>query len=80
MGEHKIFADFVEVECNDCSRYWDSSCDGVSEGLKKPCNSFLANRSVSIPHQIEALQRANVWLRGAVVLLALAQIFHIVGG
>lgn len=67
MGENKIFADFYEVECTDCANYWDSSCDGVSEGVKKPCNSFLAKRSVVIPNQIETLRTQIKWLYGCVI-------------
>jgi hypothetical protein len=57
----KRFDDWYEVDCNECARYWDSSCDGVKtsiKGSKMPCNSFLATRSVIIPKEIERLKRA----------------------
>ena len=53
----KRFEDWIEVECNSCSRYWDSSCDAVDRGVKRPCKSFLATRSIVIPAQINALNR-----------------------
>lgn len=57
--ERKVFEDWPQVDCNECARYWDSSCDGVktsSEASKRPCNSFLATRSVIIPAQIESIR------------------------
>mgnify|MGYP003328563371 CR=1 FL=1 len=78
MGEHKIFADFVEVECNDCARYWDSSCDAVSEGVKKPCNSFLATRSVVIPNKIDELRKQIRWLYGCVIIHLGLFILHVI--
>lgn len=52
-----IFDDWNEtVDCNNCAHYWDDSCSGVCKGSKKPCNSFLATRSVVIPSQINAMR------------------------
>ena len=53
----KRFEDWEEVDCNECARYWDSSCDGVSKGSKKPCNSFLATRSIVLPEKIKSLEK-----------------------
>lgn len=59
----KRFEDWEKVDCNECARYWDSSCDGVSKGSSKPCNSYLATRSVVIPARLKALEKSNKWLR-----------------
>lgn len=75
MSEQKRFEDWVEVDCNECARYWDSSCDAV-QGSQRPCNSFLATRSVVIPHKIESLQKGIKRLTVAVVLLAVSVILH----
>ena len=51
------FDDWNEVvDCNNCARYWDSSCDAVNVEEKRTCTSFLATRSVVIPGQINALK------------------------
>lgn len=80
--ENKRFEDWVHVDCNDCARWWDSSCDGV-QALHKPCNSFLASRKVQIPAQIKALQKSVKSLRIGLVLvslvLALHMLIHILG-
>ena len=57
MADQKRFEDWEEVDCNECGRYYDSSCDGVKKGSKKPCNSFLAKRDVVIPAQINSLEK-----------------------
>lgn len=53
----KRFEDWEEVDCNDCSHYWDSSCDGVSKGSRVGCNSYLATRGVVIPEKINSLEK-----------------------
>ena len=53
----KRFEDWEEVDCNECSHYWDSSCDGASKGSRVGCNSFLATRSVVIPAKLNALEK-----------------------
>lgn len=61
MAEDKRFDDWLEVDCNQCSHYWDNSCDGVRshvKGCRKPCNAFLATRSIEIPQEINRLKRA----------------------
>ena len=58
----KRFEDWQEVDCNECSHYWDSSCDGASKGSKKQCNSFLATRTVVIPEKIKALENRVLFL------------------
>lgn len=66
----KVFDEFYRVNCNECARYWDSSCDGTN--IEKPCNSYMATRDVVIPAQIEDL-------RVRVKLVAIALIVHLIG-
>ena len=68
MSDAKRFEGWDTVDCNECARYWDSSCDGVLTGSTKPCNSFLATRSVVIPSQIKRLKKQVNWLTAYVVL------------
>lgn len=75
--QSKRFQDWVEVDCNECARYWDSSCDAV-QGSQRPCNSFLATRSIIIPAKIKSLEKSFKWLTIATLLLAISQIIHIV--
>ncbi len=53
----KRFEDWYKVDCNECARYWDSSCDGAT-GSHKPCNSFLATRNILIPQEIKTLKNS----------------------
>lgn len=79
MTNPKRFDDFTGVDdCNNCAHYWDNSCDGVSEGSTKPCNSFLATRSVVIPSQINDLQRRIKWLSVSCALIELVVIIHLI--
>lgn len=68
MSDPKRFEDWNQVECNECARYYDSSCDGVSKGSEKPCNSYVATRDVVIPSKIKSLERRISWLEWAVIL------------
>ena len=52
----KRFDNWDEVDCNECANYWTNSCDGVPEGQKRACNSFLAQRNVTIPAEIKSLR------------------------
>lgn len=72
--QSKRFEDWEEVDCNECARYWDSSCDGTSKGSKKPCNSYLATREIVIPARLNALETRVKYLEWmqAVFFLALA--------
>lgn len=67
----KRFDNWEEVDCNECARWWDSSCDGARE-RKMPCNSFLATRSVLLPEKLKDCQNAIKWLSGMVILLTIA--------
>lgn len=91
--EPKRFDDWPRVDCNNCSRYWDNSCDGVKcntnsdkslSGSTRLCNSFIAVRKVVIPAQIKALEkrverlRTYIWLNTALIIVHLLS--HIFGG
>jgi hypothetical protein len=64
----KRFEGWDTVECSECARYWDSSCDGVT-GSKKPCNSYSATRSILIPEKLRALEKRVRWLTALVAAL-----------
>ena len=72
----KRFEDWVKVDCNECARYWDSSCDG-SQGSERPCNSFLATRSVVIPAKINKLEKAVKGLGVCLILTNVAYLLHL---
>lgn len=74
----KRFEEWERVDCNECARYWDSSCDGVSKGSTKPCNSYLATRSVVIPARLKAMEKSNKWLRLIVGCLIAYDIGHLI--
>lgn len=81
--EPKRFSEWVEVDCNECQRYWDNSCDGCKDALKgskTPCNSFLATRSVIIPQEIKQLKKAVKGLKTAVAILSVIVLFMIIRG
>jgi hypothetical protein len=83
MDKAKRFEDWECVDCNECARYWDSSCDGVQKGSQKLCNSFLATRSVIIPQKLNDVQRSIQRLRVCLVIMGativLNTIFQIMG-
>ena len=78
--EKKIFDDFPRVDCNDCSHYWDDSCEGVPQGFKKRCTAFLATKRVDIPLQIKSIRTTLTWLSVSMILIAISHIIHIVSG
>ena len=79
--EPKRFSEWVEVDCNECQRYWDNSCDGCKDSLKgskTPCNSFLATRSVIIPQEIEALKKGYNGLKTVIAILGVIEVVTII--
>lgn len=75
-----IFDDYQELkDCNECQPYWVGSCDGVSEGARKPCNSFIATRRVVIPQQIDALTERLDRLRKGCIATDIIIILHLLG-
>lgn len=79
----KRFEDWTTVDCNECEHYWTNSCDGACKGSQKPCNSFLATRSVIIPEQIKSLRSQIRWLYcgyvAYVILFILSIVFQVMG-
>lgn len=78
----KIFQDWEEVDCNECARYWDSSCDGVQE-KRKVCNSYVATRSIVLPAKIEKLENDiiawKVYTVTSLITLFAYILFHSIG-
>lgn len=68
----KRFDDWIKIDCEQCERWWQNQCDGVCEGENRPCNSFLATRSVILPSQIKRLQSEIKHLKIGVCLLCVA--------
>ena len=75
--DKKVFEDW-EVDCNECTRYWDSSCDGTPKGKNRPCNAFLATRSIILPEELKRLKKQIKGVTWACTLLALSVILHCV--
>lgn len=79
--EAKRFEEYpTKVDCNECQRYWDNSCDAVPQGSERRCTSFLATREIVIPGQIKDLQRRTKclkWLAISVILTDIALMAHI---
>lgn len=75
MSNSKRFDEWTEVDCNECEHWWTSSCDGAKKDTKVPCNSFKATRSVVIPLQIKELDKRLQRLGGAVIILAVINLF-----
>lgn len=71
----KRFEDWNNVDCNECEHYWTNTCDGACKGSQKPCNSFLATRSVVIPLQVKSLQNTLKLLTACVVIEAVWILF-----
>ena len=76
---NKRFDNWEEVDCNECARYWDSSCDSVGKDKKRLCNSFMATRSVILPEQLKALQSDIKWLRISTLLIGISVLIHYIG-
>lgn len=79
MSELKRFDDYTPtVDCEECSHWWDNSCDGVKKGSKKLCTSFVATRNVVIPAKIKALESALKWLTVGVSVMFVLLIILII--
>lgn len=69
----KRFEEWEDVDCNQCERYWDNSCDGAPlKGSRRACTAFSATRSVIIPLQIKRLERRLEGLTVASAIMAAA--------
>ena len=64
----RVFDGWDDVDCEDCGRYWDSSCDGLKPGMRKQCGSYVATRKVVTLNRIEKLER-KVELFGAIAVV-----------
>lgn len=84
MAKEKRFEDWPRVDCDECARYWDSSCDGVKEGSEKECKSFVASRKVTIPARLKKVEDDVGRLKIAFILtnavLLLHIVTHLIGG
>jgi hypothetical protein len=69
----KIFDDY-DVDCNECTHYWDSSCDGVPIDKKRNCTSYKATRTVDIPMQIKKLVKRIDRLKALVITLLIIDV------
>lgn len=75
--DKKRFEDWSEVDCNECTHYWDNSCDAVQQNSRRQCNSFSATRRVVIPARLNALEKRFKWLRISVILAEVALVMHL---
>lgn len=89
--DKKIFEDYIDqVDCNNCSQYWNDLCNGVKISQKRHCNSFVARRGINIPKEIEKLSKGLNQAKNAILILslilglitgaALILIFNLTGG
>lgn len=77
----KRFEAWEEVDCNECARYWDDSCDGITtKDSHRPCNAFIATRSIVIPAKIKALESKINWLNGLVCMETILILLLLLGG
>ena len=81
--QKQVFDDFPTVDCNDCTHYWDDSCDGAVKGSQRLCKTFSATRRVVYPQEIKSLKKAVRELKvhmfvayGCIIMLGAA---HIIG-
>lgn len=81
--QKQVFDDFPTVDCNDCTHYWDDSCDGAVKGSQRLCKTFSATRRVIYPQEIKSLKKAVRELKvhmfvayGCIIMLGAA---HIIG-
>ena len=74
----KRFEDWRDVDCNECSHYWQDQCDGASKGSSIACNSFSATRKVVIPERLKALEKQVESMRVGNIIIAGVVLFQIV--
>ena len=74
-----VFSEWEECDCNQCERYWDSSCDGVKKNKRKSCNAFMATRSVIIPEQIKDLYKQLKFVTWGEIIITVLIIIHVIG-
>ena len=74
----KRFEEWEAVDCNECTHYWDSSCDAVQQNSRRQCNSFLATRRVVIPAKLKELETRTDKLESTVVAFSILFILNLV--
>ena len=83
-AENKRFEEWEDVSCNECVHYWDSSCDGVPVDKRRNCTAYKASRTVSIPAEIESLNKRvkclSICLAIVGAALLLFEIAYLIGG
>lgn len=67
--DKKRFEEYPIVECDNCTHYWDNSCDGLSESQERVCETFLATRRINSLEKIKWLESALIRARKACVIL-----------
>ena len=75
--ENKRFEEWGMVDCNECTHYWDDSCDAVKQDDRRNCNSFLATRRVVIPARLNALEKRVEGFRTAGIIVSVVLLVHI---
>ena len=59
MSKQPIFDEWEDVqECNECTNYWNESCDGTPVGSERHCTAFKAVRSTDIPLRLKHAEKA----------------------
>lgn len=76
VSQHRF--DETYVDCNNCTHYWDNSCDGVSERQKRPCTAYLATRHTDIPKRLKAVEKRILTLSMSNLFFGLALIYLLV--
>ena len=77
MPNKPIFDDWDElttVDCNTCDNYYSNTCDGVSVGTKRKCNTYVATRKVFIPEQLDRLTKEVKLLKSSVITIVLVML------
>ena len=80
MPNKPIFDDWDElttVDCNTCDNYYSNTCDGVSVGTKRKCNTYVATRKVFIPEQLNKLSKEIKMLKASFIAVLIATLIII---
>lgn len=82
MSKEKKIFDEPTVDCNECSHYYDSSCDGTPIKKERKCTSYKATRREDIPEQIKQLKHnvhslwiSSLFIDTAIIIHILCHIF-----
>ena len=72
MPNKPIFDDWDELTTVDCN-----TCDGVSVGTKRKCNTYVATRKVFIPEQLNKLSKEIKMLKASFIAVLIATLIII---